>query len=135
MSDFAINYNTGDFLISPRNDLALRTGRVTVDQRIRVRLRIRVGEWLNDPSEGTLGSRLKETFNIPTWRAAQELELVIREALEPMEDIQIQTLDVTVDPKDARQVNVRLTYAIAEDDAEVTQDDIISLDTTITAGV
>lgn len=114
-TDLALDYNTGDLVISPTGDLDLRTGTKTIDQRIRVRLRIIQGAWAFDPSNGTLGSRIREMYRMPTWRAASELGLVIREALEPMEDIAVQSVDVAQDADDERKLHLQITYIPIED--------------------
>jgi hypothetical protein len=132
-TDLAIDYSTGDLKISPTKDIDVRTGLKTVEQRIRVRLRIIQGAWSLDPTNGTLGSRLREIFRMPSWRAVGELELVIREALEPMDDLRLQRVNVTIDDKDKRILHVLIGYAAIEEGDEET--DVQTLETTVvTAG-
>jgi phage baseplate assembly protein W len=106
--DLAIDYNTGDLIIAPTKDLDLRTGSGTIEQRIRVRLKVWGGEWDINP---TLGSRLYDVIRMPNWRAVNEIELAVREALEPMEDITIQNVRVELDEDDARVASLAITYA------------------------
>lgn len=110
-TDLAIDYNTGDLVASPTKDLSLRTGVGSVEQRMRVRLRVWYGEWSLNP---TLGSRIHDVMRMPGWRALTEVELVIREALETMTDVRIQDVVVVQDEKDVRVINVVIQYAVVE---------------------
>lgn len=109
--DLAIDYNTGDLIIAPTKDLDLRTGQGTIEQRIRVRLKVWHGEWDIIP---TLGSRLYDVIRMPNWRAVNEVELAVREALEPMGDITVQDVAVSLDEDDPRVVLLAITYASLE---------------------
>jgi hypothetical protein len=115
-SDLAIDWNTGDLVISPTKDLSLRTGQGVVDQRIRVRLRIPYGSWDINPS---LGSRLPDMHRMPDSRARQTAELVVREALEPMTDIVVQDVHVESDLEDQRVVNILISYSMVDDEEGV----------------
>lgn len=106
--DLAIDYNTGDLIVAPTKDLDLRTGQGTIEQRIRVRLKVWHGEWDINPS---LGSRLYDIIRMPNWRAVNEVELAVREALEPMDDIDIQNVSVGLDEDDVRVVSLTITYS------------------------
>ena len=130
--DLAIDYNTGDFKVAPNKDLERRIGESTVEQRIRVRLRIFQGEWALDPTGGQLGSRLHDMSRLPNWRAQQETGLVIQEALEPMDDIKVQDVKVTVNAKDQRVLDVVIAYAHVEPSGQ--QGDTVELTTSITLG-
>jgi len=109
--DLAIDYNTGDLVIAPNKDLEVRSGQQTIEQRIRVRLRIFQGEWTLDPTGGTLGSTLHDAVRLPTWRAIEEIPLIVKEALEPMDDIEVRSVDAVLDPDDARTVDLTISYA------------------------
>lgn len=128
-TDLAIDYNTGDLIVSPTNSIDVRTGLGTVEQRMRVRLRVWHGEWDIDPS---LGSRLREVMRMPNWRATSEVELSIREALEPMDDVTVQHVTVTQDPDDARKINVGITYVV--NDATDEAVDPLTLTTSLRVG-
>lgn len=116
--DLAIDYNTGDLLVSPSMDVDVRTGTGTVEQRIRVRLRVWYGEWDIDP---TLGSRIHDVMRMPEFRAIGETELAIREALEPMDDVSIQLVQVAQDTDDPAKLNVVITYAVREPSNDVSE--------------
>jgi len=127
-TDLAIDYNTGDLIVSPNSDLSVRTGQGVVEQRIRVRLRVHYGMWDVDPS---LGSRLYDMLRMPDTRAQQTAELTVREALEPMTDIIVHDVSVSIDEDDSRKVNITITYAMIED----SEDPADALTTTTTLGV
>lgn len=131
--DLAIDYNTGDLRLAPSNDFAVRSGTEVVQQRIRVRLRIIQGEWPLDPTGGQLGSRLVDAMRSPSWRAMEEIALVIREALEPMEDIRVRSVEVNVDAKDSRKINVLIAY-LATENVGAADEDVQNFTTTLKAG-
>lgn len=116
--DIAIDGQTGDLRIAPNRDVDLRSGIGTVEQRIRVRLRIYQGEWMLDPTGGSLGSRLREAARLPLWRSKQEVPLLVREALAPMTDINV--VDVTADlsPDDNKSIDTVIYYTMRDDSAE-----------------
>jgi phage gp46-like protein len=111
-SDLAIDFNTGDLILSPHHDVARRVGVDTVQQRIRVRLRVRQGEWPLDPTGGSLGSRLFEALRYPQWRAESEVPLIVREALAPMDDIIVD--DVQVSISGPRSIKVVILFSMVE---------------------
>lgn len=121
----------GDLRIAPNSDLEVVTGQATVDQRIRVRLLIEAGEWELDPTNGTLGSRLRDALRLPVWRAQQEIPLMVREALEPMDDISIHDVIAEVDTLDPNGINLTITYSMIENDGTAAAD---NLTTTLTIG-
>lgn len=127
--DLAIDYNTGDLRIAPNKDFERRVGEATVEQRIHVRLRIYQGEWALDPTGGSLGSRLHEVTRLPNWRAVQEASLVIREALEPMDDIRVQDVQTQISGETAKKIDVVITYAHVEPNGQ--SGDTVDLATTI----
>jgi hypothetical protein len=124
--DLAIDYNTGDLKVAPNEDFQARTGPATIDQRIRVRLRIEQGEWALDPSGGQLGSRLSEVLRLPNWRAMTELELVVKEALASMDDIDVQNVIVT--KTDERTIGMQIEYIplFDDDDVALEQADVVT---------
>lgn len=117
-TDLAIDYNTGDLLLAPNNDFAIRTGTEVTSQRIRVRLKAIAGEWIVDPTNGRMGSRLIDSMRLEAWRAKAEAEAAIREALEPMEDIKVRTVSVEIDDTDQRRLHVDISYLPVEEGEE-----------------
>src|SRR5450759_461426 len=95
--DLAIDPATGDLLFGPNLDFQTVTEDAVTAQRARVRLRIEQG-WLNDPSGGLLGSRLRAALHLPRSRLLLETSAFIEEALAPMDDIEI--VSVTVNESD-----------------------------------
>lgn len=124
--DLAIDYNTGDLILSPNRDLEIRVGDDVISQRIRVRLRISQGDWLLDPTNGTLGSRMLDVLRLPVDVAMAEVELVIREALAPMTDIRINSVDVKLAELPNAFI-VQLVYTAAFDDIDTTESTTLTL--------
>jgi hypothetical protein len=127
--DLAVDFNYGDLLVGASKDIEVRTGIQSVEQRIRARLHMYQGEWSLDPTGGRLGSTLHDVTRLPNWRAVQEIPLVVKEALAPMEDIDVRDVQAAINPDDPRQVEFAITYALRGD----TQDQSITL-STMTAG-
>lgn len=112
--DLGIDYNSGDLLIAPNNDIDLRYGPQTIEQRIRVRLMIRKGEWALDPTGGTLGSRLVDAMRLPVWRSVPQVAQMVKDALAPMTDITVTNVDVQVDEDNPDALNIVVTYSMIE---------------------
>ena len=110
--DLAIDFNTGDLILSPNRDIERRVGVDTIQQRIRVRLRIRQGDWPLDFTGGSLGSRLREALRYPMWRAETEIPMIVREALAPMDDIVVDDVQVAV--SGPRTILVSIFFSIIE---------------------
>lgn len=130
--DLAIDPNTRDLVISPRSDLSLRTGTEVVKQRITTRLRIPAGEWALDPTDGLLGSHMKTLLRMPVFQIVTDAPRVIREALEPMEDIIVHDVSVVPDAKDSRKLIVSLRYSVIEPDGTETDEQDLTTDIAIT---
>lgn len=127
-SDLAIDYNTGDLVVSPTKDLSLRTGQAVVDQRMRVRLRVHYGLWDINPA---LGSRLGDLQRMPDERARQTAELAVREALEAMTDISVHEVQIVTDPTDERVITVTISYSMLDDEEGV---DVLTFNATVGEG-
>lgn len=84
---------TGDWLFDSRRDLQSVEAENLIQQRVHVRLMVERGEFIYDRS-GSLGSRLRSVLGMGLPRGGPALEMLIREALEPMDDIAIS--DITV---------------------------------------
>lgn len=110
MIDAAIDKDTGDWLFSAIRDLQTVEGDNLVEQRVRTRLLIEQG-WELDPTDGTLGSRLTSVLHLPRDQALTQIDMMVREALLPMEDIIIQSIQYEEDEADPRVVRIKLQYA------------------------
>jgi hypothetical protein len=127
--DLAFDFNVGDLLVSASKDIEIRTGIQVVEQRIRARLHMYQGEWPLDPTGGRLGSVLHDVTRLPNWRAVQEIPLVVKEALAPMDDIDVRDVQAAVNPLDTKIVEFAITYALRGE----TQEQSVTL-STMTAG-
>lgn len=116
--DLAIDLGTGDLVWTGINDIASRSGDALDKQRIHVRLFIERGEFIYDPTHGALGSRITDALHLPRQRALQEIGLMVREALEPMEDIEITDVGV-VEQDDGRSVLLNISYKPRFDSADI----------------
>jgi len=108
--DIAIDLQTGDLVWTGITDFASRDGSALDQQRIHVRLFIERGEFIYDPTNGALGSRLLDILRLPRARAMLEADLYVREALEPMDDIQVTNVEVVEIEEDPRVVRLNITY-------------------------
>jgi phage baseplate assembly protein W len=113
--DLAIDYRTGDLLMSPTGDVDQRTGVGTIDQRIRVQLRVIEGHWWINPG---LGSRIHELLVMPMPFALGEAELAIREALLKIPDIRVERVDVGQSEDSSSTLTVGIYYVLTEDEGE-----------------
>jgi hypothetical protein len=128
--DLALDFATGDLAIAPNKDLDRVTGSSLNDQRIRVRLLVIQGEWVLDPTGGTLGSRLREALRMPIFRAQTEVPLLVHEALEPMGDINV--TDVTCEPDPTNNSGLVITvYYRVLDESDATDSQQFSTSLTI----
>jgi phage gp46-like protein len=114
MFDIQLDKATGDWMFSPNLDIrSVKLDEDVVGQRIWTRLRIGRG-WINDPSGGLLGSRLRSSgMRIPRNRALVEIPLYIEEALAPMHDVRILDISVIERP-DGRSVWAHITYQVTD---------------------
>jgi len=86
-------------------------------QRIRFRLKIPRGTFAYDVT-GLLGSRLYAAQRLSVERALTEIPLIIREALEPMDDIDVRDIAIEQDEVDPGKMIVQLKYGHVLDLAE-----------------
>jgi phage gp46-like protein len=95
MWDLARDPRTGDWIFSGNRDIQDVIGAAVILQRINARLRIPRGEWLYDVDRD-LGSRLylAERYQMP--RTLREAGEMIREALEPMTDVRVVSVETEV---------------------------------------
>lgn len=117
--ELALDFGTRDLVIAPNKDLDIRTGQSTVDQRIRVRLWIIQGEWTLDPTGNRLGSRLRDALRLPSWRAVQEVPLIVREALEDMDDIRVMDVQCEISPDTRKLLDMTIYYSMEDQPEEI----------------
>lgn len=110
--DLAIDFDSGDLIFAPNFDLATRQGSDTVEQRIRVRVRVIAGSWDIDP---TLGSNIRDALRMPIDMALQMIPLLVKEALAPMDDITVQDVECSVNPESANIIDMVISYAMVAD--------------------
>lgn len=113
MWDIALDLNTGDLIPSASGDFQGRDGSDLTHQRMIIRLRVPRGSWHLDPT-GTLGSRLKDVMRLPDFRAVPEAQLVVEEALRPMDDIEVVNVTTGRDEGDHRVVGVQVDYQVRD---------------------
>lgn len=117
-TDLALDFLTGDLVVTPSNDFGLVSGIDAVEQRIRVRLKIHSQTWELDPTDGTLGSHLTELARLPTYRVLEELPLVVKEALAPMDDIRVVDVTTSLNENVPTQVDFVVVYTMVEGEVE-----------------
>lgn len=108
MFDLKMNYQTGDLVIGPDNDLVGISGHQMAWHRAHIRLIIQKGKWMLDPTDGELGSRLPTLLRAGEDVGLAEAGLLVREALEPMDDIELVQVDVVRNQIDARKLDVKV---------------------------
>lgn len=91
--DIRQDLQTGDWLFDSRRDLQSVEAEYLIQQRVHVRLMVERGEFIYDRT-GTLGSRLRSLLSMGVTRGGPGLEQLIREALEPMDDIAVSQINI-----------------------------------------
>jgi phage gp46-like protein len=131
--DLAFNAEIGDLLFSPSLDLLGATGDGLTTQRIYVRCKIPRGTWQYD-EDGTLGSRITSVSRSVAAQQVQDLPNLVREALEPMDDIHVDDVQVQVD--DENRLIVSVSYTPIDDTSDsvdpVPLSTLPSIDSTVT---
>lgn len=117
MWDLAVDGETGDLIFGPSRDLLGAAGSNLTDQRILVRCKIPRGSFTFD-ADGTLGSRLYKISSTSLDRKIKEAGALIREAVEPMDDIQVSEVNVDVDENNRIRANVKYAPIVANDESE-----------------
>lgn len=132
--DLALDGDTGDLLFSPTLDLLGSTGDGLTKQRILIRCKVPRGAWEYDP-DGTLGSRLQTVSRAPSPAQLAAAPGLVREALEPMDDIHIDDVQVSIDENNRLVVEVAYTPLPVVDESDATTvdvSDLPSIDATVT---
>jgi hypothetical protein len=82
------------------------------------RLKIPRGAYQYDETE-LLGSRFGPLFRVPIGRSLEELSTMIREALAPMDDVEI--LDVTLE-EESGQIQALVKYSTSPTHGDITDE-------------
>ena len=106
--DFMRDSQTGDWWFSGNMDYSGVTGDMLIQQRVSINLKIPRGSFVYDSAK-TLGSRLYDLLQSDFERGLRDAPDIIREALEGMDDISIDEIQV-VPTDDPRQLRVRINY-------------------------
>lgn len=117
--DLALSEN-GDLIFSAIRDLQGIASIGQVNQRIRTRLKIPLGTWIYD-EDGTLGSQLFTLSNMNPNEAQTRTEAYVREALRPMDDIDVDHVELEYI---GNSVNVNVFYRLTASSDEFTSADI-----------
>ena len=96
---------TNDLILSPSGDFLGVQGINLIEQRIRLRLKIRRGSWVYD-TDGTLGSRIDSLLSKTSQQAISEVGAFVHEALDSMDDISVTNIEV--EPSDNGRTMVLL---------------------------
>lgn len=107
--DIAIDFVSGDLKLTANRDFAAMSGPDEIVQRIHLRLMIDQGTWLEDPTDGQLGSRLRSLLGMSASRIMGEAPILIKEALAPMTDIVVEDVEMELSA-DERTVAAHITY-------------------------
>jgi hypothetical protein len=107
--DFFREPRTGDWQFSGNQDYSGVTGEMLIQQRVAINLKIPRGSFVYDDTK-SLGSRLYDLLHTDYERGLRDAPEMVREALESMEDIQIEEIQVVPDIVDPRQIRVRIKY-------------------------
>lgn len=103
--DLKIDPATGDLTWDTNLDLAAVSGIEILRQRISTRLKIELGSFIYNTD---LGSRVRSIFQMGIPNTDQNLEMLVRDALEPMDDIIV--TDIAITHPDPRVSQVSIYY-------------------------
>lgn len=136
--DLRIDLETGDWLFDGKRDLQDVSGDALVLQRIHTRLKIRRGSFAYDRS-GKLGSHIINLIRAGVPSARENLEQMVRDALDPMEDIQVTEISITL-PEDRggtapTMVQVRIRYMILNANLGLLSNQIVGGDNETTLSI
>lgn len=103
--DIAVDLLTGDLIPTSSGDFALRSGPDALEQRVRNCLLIPKEGWMVNRQ---LGSRVYDVLRSTMPRAAGEIELAVREALDEMGEVSV--ISVVVTPMAPAGVRATIQY-------------------------
>lgn len=125
--DLAFDFFRHDLVLSPNQDIEIVSGQATVDQRIRARLFIEQGEWILDPTDGQLGSHIKDAFRMSLEQALQTIPMLVKECLAPMPDIEVDEILCAINEDDPSAIDLTVLYRMIDQDS-----DLLSINVTVT---
>jgi phage gp46-like protein len=133
--DFALDPVTGDFLFGPTRDIIGVTGPELDEQRISIRCKIPRGTFTYD-EEGTLGSFLHLISRNPSRQQMDDARGYVAEALEDMDGISIDTIDVETTESGVLNIGVKFvqTSSLDEDEEEDVETDLPEFDANVMLG-
>jgi phage gp46-like protein len=108
--DLAISEH-GDLVFGGNRDLAGVSGIDLIEQRIKTRLKVPRGTWLYD-RVGDLGSSLHTVSNMRPEHVITAAKGYTAEALRPLDEIQVQEIQVDAD---GRGIAVTVFYLVNDD--------------------
>jgi hypothetical protein len=108
-----------DLIFAANGDLQGVVGPEHVEQRIRLRIKMVRGSWVYDLN-GDLGSNVHGSLGKMYERAATEIPMFVRQALETMEDVVIQ--DVQLSQPGEGIAEIMVAYQIVEPPGEVIEE-------------
>lgn len=91
MYDLALS-DKGDLIFSGNRDFAGVSGTDLIEQRMRLRMKVKRGTWVYDDTQ-TLGSQFYTLIGQSADQIHTQIETLAREALRPMADIIIDSVD------------------------------------------
>lgn len=107
--DVLLDGRTGEWVFTANRDLMGIGGELHIQQRIMTRLRIKRGSFQYDV-DGNLGSRLDIVTHYQPERAILEIPAYVREALAPMEEIQVHDVTAIQNPDNPTEIQVQVSY-------------------------
>jgi hypothetical protein len=133
--DAALDSKTGDWLFSSNTDLQAVVGDQVVQQRIMTRVKMSRG-WLLDPTRGSLGSLIRTSASrLSKERALNEVPLMIKEALAPMDDIELRSVVALENPDDIHSLIIEILYVTIDPTSTVNVDSQITESLAFEVGV
>lgn len=118
--DLALDLESTDVIFGPSRDLLGQTSAELYRQRIFVRCKVPRGTFGDDE---TFGSRLHEIAGYTLDRQFREAPPLVREALEPMDDIEIMDVIVEVTDNNRLAVTVKFRPILSPDETDEIVDD------------
>lgn len=116
--DLAISEHN-DLIFAANRDLLGVGGVELVEQRIKLRIKMERGSWVYDINQD-LGSNVHRALGKVYDLAASEIPTWVRQALEPMEDIQVQEVQMRQPVDNSQLAEIVVSYEILTAPGETT---------------